>query len=147
MIPAISKALANVLAIETSLNKVERVDFNPPSHSLMGKAALNIYCYNYCCADDCYLEKKPTLTEVALAFVISAWDTPIWGDQPLLSEALFSLKNHRQLESEFLSPELEDYQSLSIEVNAIPAIEPVVLWESLGLPMRPALYVTVKVPT
>lgn len=142
MIPAISKALANVLAIETSLNEVERVDFNPPSQSLMGKAALNIYCYNYCCA-----EKKPTLSEIALAFVISAWDTPAWGDQLLLSEALSSLKNHRQLEPKFLSPELEDYQALSIEVNAIPAIEPVVLWESLGLPMRPALYVTVKVPT
>jgi hypothetical protein len=142
MIPAISKTLANVLAIETSLSGVEQVDFNPPSQALTGKAALNIYCYNYCCD-----EMKPALADMDLAFVISAWDTPAWGDQPLLSEALLSLQNHQQLAGEFLSPELQDYRSLSIEVNSIPAIEPVVLWESLGLPMRPALYVTVKVPS
>ncbi|MCU0553033.1 MAG: Pvc16 family protein [Leptolyngbya sp. Prado105] len=142
MISAISKTLASVLAIETSLPGIEQVDFNPPSDALSGKATLNIYCYNYC-----WDEKKPLRSQVDLAFVISAWDTPAWGEQALLSEALSSLQNHPQLEAQFLSAELEEARSLSIEVNSIPAIEPVVLWESLGLPMRPALYVTVKVPS
>jgi hypothetical protein len=129
MIPAISKTLANLLAIETSLTGIDQVDFNPPAKGL--KAALNIYCYNYCC-------EPMAAPKVDLAFVISAWNTPIWGEQSLLSEALSSLQKHHQLE---VSPG----QALSVEVNSIPAIEPVVLWESLGLPMRPAIYVTVKV--
>lgn len=140
MIPAISKTLANVLAIETSLRGTEQVSFDPPSQALTGKIALNIYCYNYC-----YSEQQPSHQGVDLAFVISAWDTPAWAKQPLLTEALSSLQ-HRQIEGKFLAPELEEYRSLSIKVDSIPMIEPIVLWETLGLPMRPALYVTVTFP-
>jgi hypothetical protein len=141
MIPAISKTLAKVLAIETSLSGIDQVNFDPPSQALTGKTALNIYCYNYC-----YSEKKPSYQGANLAFMISAWDTPAWGSQPLLAEALSSLQRHRQIAGKFLEPELEAYRSLLIKVDSVPAIEPVVLWETLGLPMRPALYVTVKLP-
>lgn len=141
MISAISKTLANVLAIETSLNGLEQINFDPPSRTLTGKAALNIYCYNYCDA-----QEKPSYQGVDLAFVISAWNTPVWSDQPLLAEALSSLQRHRQVDGKFLAPELAEYRSLLIKIDSVPAIEPIVLWEMLELPMRPALYVTVKLP-
>jgi hypothetical protein len=134
MIPKIAETLANLFAIETSLDGVDQIDFNPPSEKLTGKVDLNIYCYNYCYSGQ-NLSQKIDLA-VDLAFVISTWNTPIWGEQPLLTEALSALQQHQQLE-------LAD-RALALEVNAIPTIEPVVLWESLGVPMRPALYVTVK---
>lgn len=149
MIPAVSKTLAKLFADETSLQGTEQINFNPPCRSRVGKSALSVYCYGIQTRPEVNRDPsscRKSLRGIDLSFLISAWDATVLGEQQLLSEVLSSLLRHPQLAGDFLAPELQECSALSIEVESVPAIEPVVLWKSLGVPIRPALYVTVKVP-
>ena len=143
MIPAVSRTLAKLFADETSLKGTEQIDFHPPSRSLVGASVLSVYCYGIQANTEVHQKR---IAGMNLSFLISAWDATVLGEQQLLSEVLSSLLRHRRLAGDWLAPELQECSELSIEVESIPAIEPVVLWKSLGVPIRPALYIRVQVP-
>lgn len=161
MIPVIAKNLAQILVDGTSLSSTEQIDFSPPSTDLIGQSALTIYCYNIqesrsSGSDALQLWgcNAPFMTQIdfkslrwfELSFLISAWDYTVLGEQQLLSEALLSLINHPSLPLTLLLPELQIVEELPLEISSAPTIDPVMLWYSLGLPIRPAVYLAIKVP-
>jgi hypothetical protein len=81
-----------------------------------------------------------------VSFLVSAWGDTALGEQHLLSEALMLLLPHHFITEELLAPVLRGYGSLPMTVRTIHPIDTVALWSALGVPLRPALYVTVTTP-
>ena len=163
MIPAVAQTLAEILAGGTSLNSTEQIDFKHPGMQQDLKPALNLYCYDIRennqvqhlgrHLESQYTQSKPPSTAVHrlalwfdVSFLISAWDGTALGEQRLLSEALTLLLRHRLLPEELLAPALRGYGSLSVTVSSVELMDAVSLWQALGTPLRPALYVTVTTP-
>ena len=159
MLPAIAQTLANILVGDTSLISTESIDFNPPSSELSGQPGFNLYCYNI--LERSKEENSPesevmppspqasslsTLRWVDVSFLISARDHTWLGKHQLLSEALTSFLKHQPLEEEFLAPELRGHGSLTLSMTPNQIISPAILWTSLGVPVRPALYITITAP-
>ncbi|MDX2100068.1 MAG: Pvc16 family protein [Leptolyngbyaceae cyanobacterium bins.59] len=159
MIPAVAQALAQILTEGTSLQGTEQIDFNPPSRELAGKPVLTIYCYSLResqqAAYDISVNQSSEVIEIDhslitprwfdVSFLISAWDHTALGEQWLLSEALRALLCHCWLNGNQLPSETQGRQ-LPLVISQTPEVEAVLLWQSLGLPLRPALYVTVTIP-
>ncbi|OLP16633.1 hypothetical protein BST81_19530 [Leptolyngbya sp. 'hensonii'] len=159
MIPAVARTLANILAKGTSLSSTEHIDLNPPGPRVTGRSGLTLYCYDVCKSSQVHAESLvPSIEKTQLtneqyllqwfdvSFLVSAWDYTVLGEQQLLSEALTSLVGHPSLPEEMLAPELRGHGDLPLVISLQPAINPVMLWTSLGVPLRPALYVTVSIP-
>lgn len=81
-----------------------------------------------------------------ISFIVSAWDWTELGEQQLLSEALSLLLRHRLLQEDRLVPALWGWGTVSITVGTVPLGDITALWQALGAPLRPALYVTVTTP-
>ena len=160
MLPAVAQTLANILVGDTSLSSTEYIDFNPPSSELSGQPGFNLYCYSIleCSREETYPAvsalinpppQSPSLSTTRwfdVSFLISAQDHTCLGKHQLLSEALISFLNHQQLEEDLLAPELQGHGSLSLSMRPNAIINPATLWSSLGVPVRPALYITVTIP-
>lgn len=172
MIPAVTQTLASLLADETSLTGTEQIDFNPPGRCQGVRPRLNLYCYDLrqslsghpsfqCRVHQASQNSLPPGCTTSLAaypvesadpiwfdlsFLISAWDWTELGEQRLLSEALTLLLRHRLLGEDRLAPALSGWGKLSVSVSRVPLGEIAALWQALGAPLRPALYVTVTVP-
>jgi len=156
MIPATAQTLAEILAGGTSLLNTEQIDFNHPGMRQDIRPALNLYCYNI--GENGQIDRRlnPEKTHTGtlngsplwfdISFLVSAWDCTALGEQRLLSEALTMLLPHRPIAEELLVPALRGHGNLSMIVSAIGFIEAAALWSALGVPLRPALYVTVTVP-
>ncbi len=156
MLPAVSQTLANILVHDTSLDSTECISFNPPSDALTGRPGFHVYCYSvsehitdslrspfFTRSDS---DSTDSLRWFDICFVVIAQDHTALGKHRLLSEALLSFLNHRFLDEKYLAPELRGIGRLSITITPHSLIHPSVLWQSLGVPVRPALYVTVTVP-
>ncbi|MEM7769442.1 MAG: Pvc16 family protein [Cyanobacteria bacterium P01_A01_bin.37] len=158
MLPAVSQTLANILVHDTSLNSTECISFNPPGEKLTGCPGFHIYCYSVSerMPDHMAETHHPFISHsdnsddslhwFDICFVIIAQDHTALGTHQLLSEALRSFLKHRFLDEEYLVPELQGFGKLSITITPNSIIHPSILWQSLGVPIRPALYVTVTVP-
>lgn len=161
MIPAVAQTLAEILAGGTSLIRTEQIDFNHPALRRNAEPGINLYCYDLRVSDRVQpsshrFELKPSLPRrmpidsalvwLDVSFLVSAWDDTALGEQHLLSEALKLLLPHRLLKEEFLTPALRGYGSLPLSVCAIHPAQTTALWLALGVPLRPALYVTVTIP-
>lgn len=160
MLPAVALTLANILVGDTSLSSTEYIDFNPPGSELSGQPGFNLYCYSIseCSREDTYpvtaeLLNPPSPSQSLsrtrwfdVSFLLSARDHTCLGKQQLLSEALISFLKHQQLEEDLLAPELRGYGSLQLSMRPNPIINPATLWNSLGVPVRPALYITITIP-
>jgi hypothetical protein len=161
MIPAVAKTLAKILTDETSLCSTEQVVFNPPGQDFLDKPALNVYCYSIqksnpeqaeispaiACSTVASMSSKSSLWRwFDISFLITAWDYTVLGEQQLLSEALASLSHRNSLQQDVLPIELQNHGQLVLNVSSGPAIDAATLWNSLGLPLRPALYITVRIP-
>ncbi len=163
MIPAAAQTLAEILSSGTSLVSTEQIDFDHPGRRQNLRPGLNLYCYdlrendtiqytsqlaqgmNLQAQPDSLLKNRhPRWFDVA--FLVSAWDFTALGEQHLLSEALTLLLPHRLLREDLLVPALRGYGNLPMTVSADLAINTVALWSALGVPLRPALYVTVTIP-
>jgi len=163
MLPAVSKTLANILVNDTSLSNSEFISFNPPGEKLTGHPGFHIYCYSISerlpdYAAETFLKSAlKTLKSVDLCsrdslhwfdicfVVIAQGHTPL-GKHQLLSEALRSFLKHQFLDEKYLAPELQGFGKITITITPNSMIHPSILWQSLGVPVRPALYVTVTVP-
>lgn len=162
MIPAIAQTLAEILAGCASLEGTEQIDFSHPGIRQDWRPGLNLYCYNLRESDSTqtfnssaappngHFSKSTLQCEQSLwfdvSFLVSAWDFTSLGEQRLLSEALVLLLRHRLLREELLTPTLRGHGDLSMTVSAIQPIDAISLWNALGVPLRPALCVTVAVP-
>lgn len=161
MLPAVAQTLANILVGDTSLSSTESIDFNPPGSELSGQPGFNLYCYSI---SECSKEEEiyPANSELInpppqssslsttcwfdVSFLISARDHTWLGTHQLLSEALISFLKHQPLAEELLAPELQGHGSLLLSMRPNAMINPATLWNSLGVPVRPALYITITIP-
>lgn len=163
MIPAVAQTLAELLANGTSLVGTECIDFNHPGAQQSTQPRLNLYCYDLrenrrgchseplleCQASVHYSHSPHDLYPhrwFDISFLVSAWDHTALGEQRLLSEALILLLRHRSLREEMLAPELRGYGNLSMSLSTVQPTDSASLWCALGVPLRPALYVTVTIP-
>lgn len=163
MIPAVAQTLAKILAGGTSLISTEQIDFNPPSWRKDAEPGLNLYCYDLRANGQVQQSEqqvesgenqgKPQMTIAItrttwfdVSFLVSASAYTPLGEQHLLSEALMLLLHHRDLEEKLLAPELRGYGNLLLDVSTIHPTDTATLWRALGVPLRPALYVTVTIP-
>lgn len=163
MIPAVAQTLAELLANGTSLISTECIDFSHPGAQRSTQPRLNLYCYDLRekrrgCYPDPILEHQagiqygnPLYDSYSqlwfdISFLVSAWDYTALGEQRLLSEALLLLLRHRSLQEEILAPELRGYGNLPMSLSTVQPSDPASLWNALGVPLRPALYVTVTIP-
>lgn len=159
MIPAVAQTLAEILAGGTSLISTEQIDFNHPGLQEDGiYPRLNLYCYDLRASarverDRSQLGSQPQgtvrknpLIWFDISFLVSAWDRTALGEQRLLSEAIALLLPLRSLSEDLLPPSLRSFGNLPVAVSAIHPADTAALWSALGVPLRPALHVTVTVP-
>jgi hypothetical protein len=161
MIPAATQTLAGILTDGINLLCTEQIDLGHPSVvSNVGQDVsprLNLYCYNIqesatlarsICQHPAELGIQPSLQTkwFDVFFLISAWDYTSLGEQRLLSEALILLLHHHSLREELLAPALRGHGGLTMTLSAVDPVEAAVLWNALGVPLRPALYVTLTIP-
>jgi Pvc16 N-terminal domain/Carboxypeptidase regulatory-like domain len=164
MIPAVVQTLAEILAGGTSLTSTEQISFESPSvrSETMGPA-LNLYFYDLRESaqmqhsgrqvDRRTMSEGPQAASIGWApawfdvsFLITAWDRTALGEHHLLSEALTLLLRHRLLREDLLAPALRGSGNLSMTVSAVQSIDMAALWNALGIPLRPAVQVTVTTP-
>ena len=156
MIPAVSQTLARILASQTSLETVQQVSFDRPQRYQAQPVGVNLYAYDICqtgagVAD----ESSSTITnwatvpdgsgQVEISFLVVARDWTRLGEQQLLAEAIAYFAQHSEIPADRLVPALQGYGSIAIEI-ARP-IDIVALWRALEVPLQPALYLKVTVPT
>lgn len=162
MIPAVAQTLAELLANGTSLISTEQINFDHPGKQQHTTPRLNLYCYDL--RESIHIHYTDSLEHrissnhsgkpsgsysllwFDVSFLVSAWDRTALGEQRLLSEALRSLLCHRSLREECLAIELRGYGNLLMGISTVPPIDTASLWSALGVPLRPALYVTVTIP-
>ncbi len=146
------------------LSSTEQVDFSHPS-SLMDSnrdPSLNLYLYDFRVSkrmpntgrqversfdgssSSADIRSAPSWFDVSI--LITARDRTVLGEHSLLSDVLSLLLRYRLLREEFLAPDLRGYGNLSLSVTNDPPIDVASLWNSLSLPIRPAIYLTVTVP-
>jgi hypothetical protein len=163
MIPAVAQTLAKILAGGTSLISTEQIDFNHPGWRQNTGSGLNLYCYDLRINNQVHhsaqqgksasQQGKPQETRrngsakwFDVSFLVSAWDDTALGEQRLLSEALMLLLPHHLLTEELLAPVLRGYGNLPMTVTTVHPSDTAALWSALGVPLRPALYLTVTTP-
>lgn len=66
------------------------------------------------------------------------------GKQRLISEVLAHLVQHGSLPARYLAPSLQGYGLIPLQVSRTEFRHH--FWESLGIPLQPALQITVTVP-
>lgn len=163
MISAVAQTLAKILAGGTSLISTEQIDFNHPGWRQNKGSGLNLYCYDLRANNQVQFtvrSGKSTTNQSTshettennsakwfdVSFLVSAWGDTALGEQHLLSEALILLLSHPLITEEMLAPVLHGYGSLPLSVTAVDPTDTVALWSALGVPLRPALFVTVTIP-
>ncbi|MEM8545432.1 MAG: Pvc16 family protein [Cyanobacteria bacterium P01_H01_bin.119] len=165
MIPAVSQTLARVLACQTSLETVQQVTFDHPRTQPSARVGINLYAYDVRPADGLSHRREEThrsavltaaasapeqgLTQlppgknIEISFLIVAHDQTRLGEQRLLSEALACFVNEAKIPHDLLAPVLQNWGGLAVAI-ARP-LELTTLWRALGVPLQPALYLTVTV--
>ncbi|MEM9119459.1 MAG: Pvc16 family protein [Cyanobacteria bacterium P01_F01_bin.56] len=157
MIPAVSQTLARILASQTSLETVQQVSFDRPQRYQAQPVGVNLYAYDVRQAGAGLADAESgsaianwaTVPEragqVEISFLVVARDWTRLGEQQLLAEAITYFAQHSEIPADRLVPALQGYGSIAIEI-ARP-IDIVALWRALEVPLQPALYLKVTVPT
>lgn len=155
MLTAVAQTLAEILVGGSSLSGTEQIDFNHPCRLQPKSSTLNLYCYDIRENQQMSPLKQSNqglenaqdpCTWFDISFLLTAWDSTALGEQHLLSEALTLLLDHRFLPEAQLAPALRGLGTLPLKVSAIDRFEAAAFWTALGIPLRPALSVTVTVP-
>lgn len=151
MIPAVAQTLAETLAGEISPIAKEHIDFDRPSVKVQHGPKLTLYCYDvrktpsWKHGNPHDKERPDSSIWFDVSFLVTVWDRTTLGEQYLLSEILKLLLRYPCLPEKFLAPTLRGYRNLPLQVASDP-IDKVALWQGLGVPLRPALYITVTIP-
>jgi hypothetical protein len=164
MISAIAQAVANLLASGPTLTGTEQIDFGYPgqiTHEM--KPCLHLYHYEIQSAQSPYPQPYRgsglgTTRDVRvdqgdsqpiwfnIVFALMACDHTALGEQTLLSESLSLLLQSPHLPQRFLSPTLRHYPALPLHVAPITLTTQPDFWLTLGIPLRPALQISVTAP-
>jgi hypothetical protein len=164
MITAVAQTLAELLVEGSSLIQTVSIDLSHPRKRRDVRPALSLYLYDIrksirpsnfsfgkVANDPTNRQQSQTAKDNStvfwydLSFIIVSWDWTNLGEQRLLSEVLLMLLKHRLINEKQLPNELKGYGDLSMEIaTAIPDV--VGLWKALGLPLQPALYITIQTP-
>ncbi|NJL86315.1 MAG: DUF4255 domain-containing protein [Leptolyngbyaceae cyanobacterium SM1_1_3] len=151
MIPAVAQTLAEVLTSRTSLIGKEQIYFNHPQAN-EACPAVNLYCYHVQPGHGEAPESGLAETQergyrwLELLFLISVSDFTALGEQRLLSEILLLLLDCPCLPEEALAPQLRGRDLMKVQVSTKSVREAIALWTALGVPLRPAVHLTVTVP-
>ena len=156
MISAVAQTLGKILADETSVGSLEAISFNFPQTDLDNCPELILYFYKVQPISQ-ELEKTELLESFKfhnskssetlwfdIFFLLSTEDRTTLGRQRLLSEALGVLLRHDWVDEQLLAPVLRGYGSLPLVVHQPQDL--VAFWQVLGVPFRPALYLSVTAP-
>jgi hypothetical protein len=81
-----------------------------------------------------------------LLFALMACDHTALGEQRLLSDSLSLLLQYPHLPAQYLSPSLRAYPALPLIVTPITLNTQPAFWLTLGIPLRPALQISVTAP-
>lgn len=157
MIPAVAQTLANILAGNASSIGTEQIDFDHPTVDRGIGPRLNLYCYELRPTEKRLSftpdqenpktrEEPKKIVWLDISFMITAWDSTAIGEQYLLSAALTQLLSHHWLPDRLLPATVRGHGTVAIEISALGTSHAIALWNALGLPLRPALYVTVTIP-
>jgi hypothetical protein len=155
MIPAVAQTLAEILAGNASSIGTEQIDFDRPTVDRGIGPRLNLYCYELQPTEqrqsltqnkDKKIQQPEAIVWFDLSFLITAWDSTAIGEQHLISEALTQLLSHQWLPEELLPTVLRGHGTLPIGISSIGFSQAIALWDALGVPLRPALYITVTIP-
>lgn len=162
MITAVTQTLASLLAVGTSLQSTEQIDFGLPSAEEYTKPGLNLYCYSLkassgqqsnFCLEEKSLDTQPNRSTVKasvqwfdISFMITAKDYTSLGKQRLLSEVFMVLSDNYILEEKLLASVLQGYGDLQLTISNFGTDDTITLWNALGVHVRPALYVTLTIP-
>jgi hypothetical protein len=164
MLNSILQTLAELLAGGTILTSTEQIDFSHPSNQGDGSRdlSLNLYLYDVRSSRKmpntgrqverrfegmqqiADVRRAPSWFDVSI--LITACDRTVLGEHRLLSEVLTLLMRYRQLQEEFLTPDLRGHGNLPLTVTSDPPIDVSNLWSSFSTPIRPAIYLTITVP-
>ncbi|MFH7242458.1 MAG: Pvc16 family protein [Spirulina sp.] len=165
MISAIAQAVANLLASGPTLTGTEQIDFGYPGQVAdSSKPCLHLYHYEIQSAQSPYpqpyvpssagasLNHDPALGVGSqpiwfnVVFALMACDHTALGEQALLSESLSLLLQSPHIPHRFLSPSLRRYPALPLRVTPITLVTQPAFWITLGIPLRPALQISVTAP-
>lgn len=155
MIPAIAQAVANLLVSGTSLTGTEQIDFGCPGAESGFKPYLNLYLYELQatespCSPFPGCSEEPCITQSLhwfnAIFVLMARDHTALGEQHLLAQSLTLLLQHPCIPTAFLSPPLRRYGALPLSVSPMTLMTQPAFWSSIGVPLHPALQITVATP-
>lgn len=164
MLNSILQTLAEMLTNGSVLTSTEQINFSHPGslENSNRELSLNLYLYDVRVSKkmpnngrqvERYFDDSRQVAEVCrapswfdISIVITARDRTVLGELHLLSETLLLLMRSRVLREEFLTPDLRGHGNLSLSVTSDPHIDVVSLWNSLSIPIRPAIYLTVTVP-
>lgn len=165
MLVPVLHTLANLLAKGTSLTDTEQVDFSRPDAHLYDGSGPRLNLYLYDIRENKNLQRSGRRVErdipqrsahiarvswspdwYDVALVLTAWDRTVLSECQLLSEAMSVLLQHRILQEGSMTPSLRGHGGFALVVSSDPPIEAGALWSSLGVPLRPALYIRVTVP-
>lgn len=161
MISAIAQAVANLLASGPTLTGTEQIDFGYPGQITDTiKPCLHLYHYEIQSAQSPYpqpyavpIVERGTTWEGSgqpiwfnVVFALMACDHTALGEQTLLSESLSLLLQSPHLPRRFLSPTLCHYPALPLRVAPLTLTAQPAFWTALGIPLRPALQISVTAP-
>jgi hypothetical protein len=155
MISAIAQAVANILASGTSLTSTEQIDFGYPGRLAdLAKPCLNLYHYEIQVAQTPTVLSQPapspwdspSLRWFDLLFALMARDHTVLGEQQMLTESLTLLLQYPHIPAQFLSPTLRAYETLPLRVTPMTLLAQPTFWNAIGIPLRPALQITVTAP-
>ena len=164
MLNSVLQTLAEMLTNGSVLTSTEQINFSHPGslENSNRELSLNLYLYDVRISKkmpnngrqvERYFDDSRQVAEVSrapswfdISMVITARDRTVLGELHLLSETLLLLMRSRILREEFLTPDLRGHGNLSLSVTNDPTIDVVSLWNSLSIPIRPAIYLTVTVP-
>ncbi len=168
MIAAVTETLAELLAGGTSFIEPHQIDLERPRDRDREGTGIYLYCYDFrachsdaaagdgvrggstesdCSADE-PAEGRSNLGNVLqwfhISFLICTWGFSALGQLRALSELIELLSQHSCLPEDALVASLRGRGRLPLQMAT--QVEPSALWHTLGLPMRPAIYVTVQIP-
>lgn len=155
MIPVVAQSLAEILAGNACSIGKDQIDFDHPTVERGIGPRLNLYFYELRPTEqrqsltedqDKTSQKAETIVWFDRSFLITAWDCTAIGEQHLLSEALTQLLSHHWFPENLIPATMRGHGTVAIAISAIGSSHAIALWNALGVPLRPALYVTVTIP-
>jgi len=155
MISAATRTLASLIVKNDEGSPIDEssLSFDHPQVHHGVQPNVNLYCY-YLQPSDYFVREQEASAELRspsdrwfdLAFLVSATDHTVLGEQHLLSEILTILSQYEFVPEQYLSPAVKGKGQIPIQVSSISVVNPFTLWQVLQVPLQLSFHVTLTVP-